>query len=77
MPTDLEQIKSIKLAYKKCFETDPGKKVLDDLKRRCFVRRSTFTGDALDTIFNEGTRSMLLHIESMMNMDNINEGKEG
>jgi len=77
MPTDLEQIKAIKLAYKKCFESDYGKRVLADLRRRCYAHRSTFTGDVNETIFNEGTRSMLLHIESMMNMDSINEGKEG
>lgn len=69
--TDLEKLKAIKTAYKKCFESDDGKKVLGDLTKRCFAKQSTFTGEALTMAYNEGTRSILLHINSMIDFTNL------
>ena len=74
MPDNLKELKALKTSYKKCFESEDGKKVIKDLEKRCFDKTTTFTGDALQTVFQEGTRSMLLHINSMRDMSNIQEG---
>ena len=71
MENQLERIKSLRLAYRKTFESEDGKKVLEDLKRRCFYDKPTFVGDMNATAFNEGTRSVVLMIlESMKDVEN-------
>lgn len=50
-------------SYKTCFESDAGKVVLDDLKRRCFFVSQTHVVDHPDmTAFNNGKRDALLEI---------------
>jgi len=71
-----KEIKNLKLAYLHTFESEEGKKVLADLKRRCYYGTTTFTDNPALMAFNEGTRSIVLHILTMMNMDNINKKEE-
>ncbi len=73
MPKDegLEKIRALKSSYKKCFESEDGKVVLEDLKKECFVKHTTFTGEAIQTVYNEGIRSNFLYIQEMMDMSNI------
>ena len=70
--SQLEKIKSLRLAYKKTFESEEGKKVLEDLKRRCFYDKPTFVGDINVSAFNEGTRSVvLLILENMKDREGL------
>lgn len=60
-------------AYKRLFESADGKVVMDDLERRgCFLR-STFSTDKGRTLFNEGRRSLVLHMKHMLIQDNFIE----
>jgi len=74
---ELKDLKALKTSYKKTFETEDGKKVLQDLQRRCFAKQSTFVVDPFLMAFNGGTRSVLLYIESMMDMSNIKDIEKG
>ena len=54
--------------YKICFDTDQGKRILDDLSKRCHEFVTTHTkGDSHETSFLEGQRSVLVFIKSMIN----------
>lgn len=57
----------LKADYRATFESDSGKRVLEDLERRCFIRTTTFKDfDPTTMVFNEGKRAVLLHIKTMM-----------
>ena len=66
---NLQQLKDLKVAYKNCFESEDGKKVLADLERRCFIKERTFSPDTHLTAYNEGTRGVVLYINQMRDMD--------
>jgi len=58
-------------AYKRLFETVDGETVMDDLEKRgCFLR-STFSTDHGRSQFNEGRRSLVLHVKHMLNETNF------
>ena len=62
---DLEQLN---IAYKQVFESDNGKKVLEDLEKRCSFHTTThIKGDSHESAFLEGTRSVILFIKNMLN----------
>jgi len=61
--------KQLKEDYLATFSTDAGKRVLTDLANRCFAGRTSFNGDAYQTVFNEGRRSIYIHIVGTMNLD--------
>ena len=69
MPTNLEQLKARKKSYLNTFNSESGKKVLENLKNHCFVNQTTFNEKSLRLAFNEGQRSIYLHINTMMNFD--------
>ena len=58
----------IKTAYKVIFADATGKKVLEDLERRCFFYRSTFNPEANRDalLMNEGMRNVILYIKSKL-----------
>jgi hypothetical protein len=59
-------------AYRRIFESLDGRAVMDDLERRgCFLR-SSFDPDPGRTAFNEGRRSLVLHIRHMLDETNFN-----
>ena len=54
--------------YKIIFNTDEGKRVLDDLKKRSnFYNTTHVQGDSHDSAFREGQRSVVLFINNMLN----------
>ncbi len=58
-------------AYKRIFESADGQTIMDDLEKRgCFLR-STFSTDSGRTQFNEGRRSLILHVKHMLNETNF------
>ena len=54
--------------YKMTFSADYGKKVLEDLEKKCFYRRTTFSPQlSKETmIMNEGMRNVILYIKSKL-----------
>jgi hypothetical protein len=64
-----DKILKICESYRKLFDTVDGKTVLSDLEDFGFYHDSTFTGDINCVAFNEGRRSVVLHIRNMMNTD--------
>ena len=64
IPKEILQIVDL---YKQTFNSDSGKKVLMDLRSRCYANRSTFDKDASTTAFNEGQRNVILHIDNFLN----------
>ena len=61
-------MKNLTEAYQITFGSNEGKKVLDDLGRRCFVNSTAYVpGDAHASHVNEGTRSVYLFIQNMIN----------
>jgi len=58
-------------AYRRLFECEDGRAVLDDLEKRgCFLR-STFSTDPGRTAFQEGRRSLVLHVRHMLDETNF------
>ena len=61
-------IEQLKKDYKIIFNTDEGKRVLNDLEKRCHEFVSTFSKDnSYETAFLEGQRSVLIFIKAMIN----------
>jgi hypothetical protein len=57
-------------AFHLAFDGDAGAIVLDDLSRFCLETRQTYCeGDAYHTAFNEGARSVMIHIRAILNTD--------
>jgi hypothetical protein len=64
-----KELRKLQSAYKDIFEGTAGKLVLKDLKNLCHVNRTTYVSNSDDTVFNEGQRSVFLHIITMANID--------
>jgi hypothetical protein len=63
-----ENLKRLKVNYLQTFNTDAGKKVLEDLKSRFFWYDTTYSPEEGKTQLNEGGRRVLLTIENMMEL---------
>jgi hypothetical protein len=58
-------------AYKRLFGCADGQTVMADLEQRgCFLR-SSFSTDKGRTAFNEGRRSLILHVKHMTDETNF------
>lgn len=70
-------INEVSSCYKTCFNTAEGRLVLEDLRRRAFIDMPSFDEvSAIDTsrvLVNEGKRSVLLHIQTMLTMELTDE----
>ena len=55
------------LAYARTFAGESGALVLADLARQGFLHETSFSGDPQRAAFNEGRRSLALHIRRMVN----------
>jgi len=74
-----KQLKELIENYQQVFNTQEGKKVLEDLEKRFFINASTFSKDAYETAFNEGCRSVILTIKKIIqgvNDDRTDSGSE-
>jgi hypothetical protein len=52
--------------YRRVFEGEAGRAVLADIEARAYVRETSFAPDAQRAAFNEGRRSLALHILRML-----------
>ena len=63
-----KDLKELELAYKQTFGSETGEKVLEDLKKRCsFYSTTHVKNDSHESAFLEGTRSVILFINNMLN----------
>lgn len=54
--------------YKIVFGSEEGKRILDDLKKRCHFYNTTHVkGDSHESAFYEGQRSILVFVENILN----------
>ena len=66
-----KQVKELKDAYKRIFNSDEGKLIISDLEKRChFMSTTNVKGDSHESAYMEGQRSVLLFIKSMLQDDN-------
>lgn len=61
--TDQTELRRV---YGLVFEGEAGRKVLEDIEARAWVRESSFSPDPQRMAFNEGRRSLALHIRRML-----------
>lgn len=57
--------------YRRVFGCADGETVMTDLARRGFLNRSAYSAEPGRIQFNEGRRSMVLHIHHMMDEQNF------
>ena len=63
----LDALKQLIIAYKQVFNSDNGKKVLEDLEKRCSYHTTThIKGDSHESAYLEGARSVVLFIKNML-----------
>jgi len=65
----MEKVVGIKQDYIDVFTSDAGKRVLDDLKKKAFFHKTTFTENPGRFARNEGQRSLVVSIDNTMSID--------
>ena len=66
--SDNKKLKELISNYKTTFNTDTGKMVLEDLKKRShFYNPTHVIGDSHESAFYAGQRSLVVFIESLLN----------
>ncbi len=61
----LAKMEAIRSDYERVFGTPEGKRVLDDLKVSAFFTATSYNSDTHLMAYNEGARTLVLHIENM------------
>ena len=65
----------LRATYKALFNTDDGQIVLDDLQRRFHIHSLVHAERCCDSAFNDGQRSVVLMIQSLMKDIQSTEGE--
>jgi len=68
-PEQLSEIRNLKIAYKKCFATEDGLKVLEHLKKCSHFNETHFIGKTIDPLViirEESRRQLVLGIVKMI-----------
>lgn len=63
-----EKVKNIEL-YKRVFDNPDGKEVLEDLAKRCCIYSTTYSDIPGRMAFQEGRRSVFMHIKGLVDKD--------
>jgi len=71
----MRDILILQQCYVRCFEGEVGQAVLSDLEARAFVRGTSFSPEPQRAAFNEGRRSLVLHIRRMLDAQGFAEGR--
>lgn len=71
----MRDILILQQCYVRCFEGEAGQAVLNDLEARAFVRGTSFSPEPQRAAFNEGRRSLVLHIRRMLDAQVFAEGR--
>lgn len=62
-----KKLKQLQEDYKIVFGSEEGKRVLDDLKKRCHFYSTTHVqGDSHESAFYEGQRSIVVFMENLI-----------
>jgi hypothetical protein len=75
MPTT--DVTTLHQCYRRAFAGEAGRAVLADLEARAYVRATSFDPDPQRAAFNEGRRSLALHILRMLDPEAGRRGAEG
>lgn len=70
MPMTDEEVKELRRSYKRFALTDDGKEILEDLMEFCNYNKTSVcehAPDAMQTMFAEGKRRVILRINSFIN----------
>ncbi|OIO04569.1 MAG: hypothetical protein AUJ49_02600 [Desulfovibrionaceae bacterium CG1_02_65_16] len=62
----MREQEDLRLMYACAFAGEAGRVVLADLEARAFVRETSFHPDPQRAAFNEGRRSLALHVRLML-----------
>lgn len=65
----MRDMTDVKRCYERCFAGQAGQAVLDDLEARAFVRCTSFSPEPQRAAFNEGRRSLALHIRRKLDRE--------
>ena len=63
------QIVEASRRYKEVFSGEDGEWVLNDLRKRCFIDHTTYSDSHGQMGFNEGRRSVFMHIQNLISKD--------
>ena len=64
-----EMIRQLKQDYVDVFSTEKGIRVFEDLSKKAYMHKSTFSENPGRMGVNEGMRMIVLHIENMQKLD--------
>jgi hypothetical protein len=62
-------------AYRELFMSTLGDLVIGDLEKVCFSDQTTFDDNPHKTAYNEGRRSVLLHIRNLLSDDEVEKAR--
>jgi hypothetical protein len=62
----LDDVQSIRDAYKMVFQSEDGERVLEDMRQRFHMNASVYSTEPTDTAYREGQRTVVLFIQSML-----------
>jgi len=63
-----KKLKQLQADYKFIFGSDEGKRVLEDLRKRCHIYSTTHVqGDSHESAYYEGQRSIVVFINNLLN----------
>jgi len=65
---DSQELKELVGKYRRTFQGKDGEAVLADIRKRCFRDQTTFDNNHGRMGFNEGRRSVLVRIETMISI---------
>ena len=63
------QISENQQLYQRVFGSKDGQLVLKDLEKRCFINHTTYSDSHGQMSFNEGRRSIYVHIQNLLSKD--------
>jgi len=63
-----EKAEQLRKDYQNVFNSESGKRVLENLKKICFYYDTTINGTPHIMSFNEGQRAVILHIETKLKL---------
>jgi len=62
-------MKETVIAYQRCFDSEDGRLVLNDLMKSCHMMGTTLGNTPQETAFNEGARSVVVRILKTFHTD--------
>ena len=70
IPIELEKkVAEKQKVYQQVFNTPEGQVVLADMEKRCYANHTTFSENHGQMSFNEGRRSVFVHIKNFISKD--------